>query len=111
MKEKGIARENYTLLNPKSSDIPKYLNMGDLGLLTIANIPAVKKMLSVKVGEYLACGLPVACSHSVEASAQLISKKNCGVILDLQRQDSFEEMHHLIKNYTEIQNNGLKLVQ
>ncbi|MCH7513275.1 MAG: hypothetical protein IH947_04930 [Bacteroidetes bacterium] len=111
LKEKGIAPDDYSLLNPESFEVSKYLNMGDVGLLTIANLPTAKKAISVKFGEYLACGLPVACTPFVEGAAQLILKYKCGVVLDLQLQDSFEQMHHLIKNYTKIQNNGFKVVR
>ncbi|MFQ5768968.1 MAG: glycosyltransferase [bacterium] len=111
MKEKGLAKSEYTLLNPKLTDIPKYLLLGDVGLLTIHNLPTAKKAVSVKFGEYLACGLPVVCTPYVEGAANLIQKNDCGIIVNLDKEETFEQIYYLLKNYDKIQQNGFKLVR
>jgi len=111
LKEKGIAPDDYSLLNPESIEVAKYLNMGDVGLLTIGDLPTAKKAVSVKFGEYLASGLPVVCTPFVSGAAQLIREYKCGIVVDLEDKSSFEQAINLIKNYTEIQNNGFELVK
>lgn len=111
MKEKGIAQNDYLLLNPEPSEVPKFLLMGDVGLLTIGNLPTAKKAVSIKFSEYLACGLPVLCTPFVEGAAQLIQKNDCGILVNLDREDTFEQIYNLIKNYTKIQDNGFNLVR
>lgn len=111
MEEKGIVENDYTLLNPQPSEVSKYLNLGDVGLLIIANLPVSKKFVTVKLGEYLACGLPVICTPFVVGAAQLIQNHDCGIVVDLQKEETFDQIDNLIKNYSKIQNNGFRLVR
>ena len=92
MKEKGLVHSDYTLLNPEPSEVSKYLNMGDVGLLTIENLATARKAVSVKFGEYLACGLPVVCTPYVEGAAQLIKKHECGIVVDLDIENTFDQI-------------------
>ncbi len=107
---KGFIPTDYSLLNPQSNEVPNYLLMGDAGLLVIADLPITKKFVSVKLGEYLACGLPVICTPFVEGASRLIKDNDCGIILDLDNENSLDQIDRLVKNYDRMQLNGFKLV-
>jgi glycosyltransferase involved in cell wall biosynthesis len=111
LEKRGVNKDEYTLLNPETSDIPKFLLMGDVGLLTIADLPTARKAVSVKFGEYLATGLPVICTPFVAGAAQLIRDNGCGIVVDTKEASSFDQINWLLNNYKQIQNNGFKLVK
>jgi len=111
LQEKGISKDDYWLLSPSDDEIPKYLNMGDVGLLVIANLPTAKKAVSIKFSEYLASGLPVVCTPYVAGAAELIHEHRCGIVVDLATKNSFSAIQRLLDHYEELQANGLNLVR
>jgi len=112
MKRKGLKRnEEYSLVNPINSEIPFYLSAGDVGLLAIADLPTARKAVSVKFVEYLSCGLPVICTPFVGGAAELIRKHNCGAVVDLDNDVTFQTLNTLIERNEDTQHRGYQLVR
>lgn len=106
----GILKEDYTLINPKFSDIPNLLLLGDIGLHLETMALATPYCIAVKDGEYLASGLPVIATPWLKGIAGLIEKYNAGIVVDPLNEDYTSEKK-LLEKYETIRKNGLTLVK
>jgi len=109
--ERSVTEDAFTLLSPAPDEVPHYLLMGDAGLLVIEDLPTARKAVSVKFGEYLACGLPVLCTPFVEGAAQLIREYDCGAIVNIDEDSSFQALDRFVSQHGTLQKNGLDLVR
>ena len=111
LKAWSVPEEAVTLLSPADELIPRYLLMGDAGFLIIEDLPTARKAVSVKFGEYLACGLPVICTPFVEGAAGLVRDYDCGIVVNRADRESFKALDDLIRRHDTIRRNGFHLVQ
>ncbi|MCK4352408.1 glycosyltransferase [candidate division WOR-3 bacterium] len=110
LKEK-IQDDEYTIIIPRYREIPNLLLMGDVGLFFLPYCDMSHTLLSIKVGEYLACGLPAIVSSTIGEASRLINKYDCGIAVNLNKsRTSFDKELVLLKNYRTMQKNGILLV-
>ena len=112
-KDAGLAEDDdYLLVNPSSPEqLSEMLSLGDAGLILERKVPNTKVCLSVKLGEYLAAGLPVICTPFVEGAARLIREYDCGLVVNPEAEEPLEKEAELLKAYFRLQNNGFRLVK
>jgi glycosyltransferase involved in cell wall biosynthesis len=68
--------------------------------------------LSVKLGEYLASGLPVICTPFVEGAARLLDRYRCGMAVDPDDpSEPLEKEKEFLRNYETLRDNGFKLAR
>ncbi|MDP2807514.1 MAG: glycosyltransferase [bacterium] len=111
-RDAGLKEGDYLLVNPSSPEqLSEMLALGDAGLILERKAPNTKVCLSVKLGEYLAAGLPVICTPFVEGAARLVRQYDCGLVVDPEAGDPAEREKEFLKNYSRLRNNGFKLVE
>lgn len=62
--------------------MPEWLSAGDLGIVAVPPFPAQRFRSPIKVGEYLACGLPYVVCRGVSEDDQWAERHQVGVVLD-----------------------------
>ena len=108
----GLKEGDYLLVNPSSPEqLSEMLALGDAGLILERKMPNTKVCLSVKLGEYLAAGLPVICTPFVEGAARLVRQYDCGLVVNPEAEELLEKETEFLKAYSRLQNNGFKLVE
>lgn len=102
--------DDFLILSPEPEEVPRLLNIGDVGLLCERKFLTQKVCLSVKFGEYLASGMPVICTPWVLGARNLIERHNCGIVVDPDKKDDFRErISYLLDNYDGLAQNALSL--
>lgn len=78
----AIPRERVTIRSVPYAEVPMHLSLGDVGLCFIK--PSLSKLSSspTKIGEYLACGLPILANAGVGDVEELVRRQRVGVVLD-----------------------------
>ena len=76
------------------SEVPDYLNASDIGLSFQVSTPSSLGVSATKVGEYMACGLPVASNHGVGDIERIIQDGQFGAVL---QNDSREEVDRVAR--------------
>lgn len=64
-----------------SSDMPAYLSSADVGLCFLHPFPSKLACSPIKLGEYLACGLPVVSTSGCGDYDSLIERESVGVVV------------------------------
>ncbi|MCK4307556.1 glycosyltransferase [candidate division WOR-3 bacterium] len=105
----GVKKEDYTLINPLPGEVPDYLLLGDVGLHLESIAIATPYGIAIKDGEYLASGLPVICTPWLRGITPFIEKYKAGIVIDPNLHSAELELY-LLKNYEELRQGGLKLV-
>lgn len=99
------------LVNPSSPEqLSQMLALGDAGLILERKASNTKICLSVKLGEYLAAGLPVICTPFVEGAARLIREYDCGLVVNPEAGEPLEKEKKFIEDHPRLRKNGFKLV-
>ncbi|HID63004.1 MAG TPA: glycosyltransferase, partial [Anaerolineae bacterium] len=103
----------FYVMSAEQRQVARYLAAADLGALPIgrpsrvADDPryaqAAATRISIKFTEYLACGLPVVCSHHAGAAAELVRKQEIGIVYDEVPLESMREwLSHWLGNRSAI---------
>ncbi len=109
--EEGLGPDDFRIYHPAGPELADMMAMGDAGLILERKVANTKVCLSVKLGEYLAAGMPVICTPHVEGVARLIEKYRCGIVVDPDQDEPMEKEGGLLADYGNCRNNGLKLVE
>lgn len=109
--DEGLGPDDFRIYHPSDIELPDMLTLGDAGLILERKMPNTKVCLSVKLGEYLASGMPVICTPPVEGVARLIDKYDCGLVVDPDEHETMEKEKAFLNNYENCRNNGFKLVE
>lgn len=90
------------------SEMPGYLCRADAGIFFIR--PTLSKQAScpIKMGEYLACGLPIISNTGIGDVAEIISSRNIGIVVE---GFSWECYSGAVKKLTELLKEGAALRQ
>ncbi len=110
LQAEGLASGDYRVFHPSSAEVAEMLSLGDAGLILERKMPNTKVCLSVKLGEYLAAGLPVICTPHVEGVARLVDRYQCGLIVDPDCDPPLDGERDFLNLYREFQENGFRLV-
>jgi glycosyltransferase involved in cell wall biosynthesis len=64
-------------------DVPKFLSASDLAFATVRMTPSRSALSLVKVGEYLASGLPIVITEGVGDDSDAIRDHDAGAVIDI----------------------------
>lgn len=75
-------RKYVNIASALSMEVPGYLNLASVGIYFIK--PCYSKLAScpTKLGEYLACGLPVIINGGIGDTGEIVQENNVGVIVE-----------------------------
>ncbi|MEX2013860.1 MAG: glycosyltransferase, partial [Parcubacteria group bacterium] len=106
LRKRGVPTGEFrVILSPK--DPEEVLNIGDVGLHVMGDLPITSTVIAVKFGEYLAAGLPVIVSKNLVSITDLVDKYRCGVVIDrLDQKDVRVKMQKLVKERETIKRNA-----
>ncbi len=76
-----IPPERVTVLSVPQPDVPRYLAAADAGLLLRQPSRLTKVVQPVKLGEYLAAGLPVVVSRGAGRVAEMVERSGAGIVV------------------------------
>ncbi len=84
----GLPASSYTIVSCAASDVPRYLSAADVGLM-LRDQSTVNRVASpLKLGEYLAAGLPVIVTPGLGDYSRLVETHSLGRIIDLASADA-----------------------
>lgn len=78
------------------SEVPDYLNAADIGLSFQVSTPSSLGVSATKVGEYMACGLPVASNHGVGDIERIVTDGQFGAVLQNDSQDEIDRVARVL---------------
>jgi glycosyltransferase involved in cell wall biosynthesis len=107
----GLTPEDLMIVHPAGEEVGELLALGDAGLLLERKLPNTKVCLSVKLGEYLASGLPVICTPFVEGAARLVRQHDCGLVIDPEGNDSLEKETTFLRDIGRLREKGLAVAR
>ncbi len=108
----GLAPADFMIINPRPGQLPEVRALGDAGLILERRVANTHACLSVKLGEYLASGLPVICTPFVEGAARLLDRYRCGMAVDPDDpSEPLEKEKEFLRNYETLRDNGFKLAR
>lgn len=81
MKEAKIDRSDVTILEVEHNNIPRYLNKAKVGLAFYKPGYSRKGCCPTKIGEYLACGLPLVINAGIGDMDRVIGENNIGAVI------------------------------
>jgi len=96
----GILEEDYRISFVSHNEIPKYIMMADIGLLLRKNISINNVASPTKLGEYLACGVPVIATPYIGDIKELFNKNKIGFFTKLDSKTN-KELYTFIKDVQE----------
>lgn len=108
----GLSDGDFRIIHPRPDQLNQVRSLGDAGLILERKVANTHACLSVKLGEYLASGLPVICTPHVEGAARLIKRHRCGLVVD--PDDPLEPLakeRYFLEHYRTLRENGFKLAR
>ncbi len=110
--KEGLLETDFRIIHPGPGQLDEVRALGDAGLILERKAANTHACLSVKLGEYLASGLPVICTPHVEGAARLVDQYDCGLVVDPDDpQEPLEKEKEFIKRYRYLRENGFKLAR
>ncbi len=101
-----ISKKDYTILDCNPHEMPKYLQIGDYGLVPLReNISnngmkvIAETMIGLKVSEYLSCGLPIIVNGYIKGIRSLIEKFKIGVYFDIEKPIDLQKGINFMNNH------------
>ena len=79
----GYPAGRLTLLSVPHEAVARYLSAADVGFATVRMAPSRRFCSPVKVGEYLASGLPVVITDGIGDDSEHIRDNDAGAVIDL----------------------------
>ena len=84
LSKRGVDSSTYHLDTVDHHEVPDYLCAADVGLCFVQQSPSRLYCSPIKVGEYLACGLPVYISKGIGEDSDWIEKHGAGGVIDFE---------------------------
>lgn len=105
--EQGVALDEAEVIARKlpHAEVPHYLNAADIGLSFQVSTPSSLGVSATKVGEYMACGLPVASNLGVGDIAEIVQDGSFGAVL---ADDSQAEIDRVARVLTTLARNATR---
>lgn len=82
-REGGYPLNRLDIASVPHADVPRYLCAADLAFATVRMAQSRRALSLVKVGEYLACGLPTVITEGVGDDSDIIRDHKAGAVIDL----------------------------
>jgi len=120
LRKEGIQDDEIRIVSANSlPEVSKYLNLAFYGCLPYRKIRDIhdeniaKTMISTKMTEYLAAGLPILSNSNIGGASELIQKYGLGTIIDLEGCEFESDSTKWIdpRNDTEIKSRCLRIAQ
>jgi glycosyltransferase involved in cell wall biosynthesis len=77
----GISRDDYFVRRADHADVPSWLSAADAGLALIRGAECERGSSPIKIGEYLAAGLPVVVTDGIGDFSDLVVREGVGVVI------------------------------
>ncbi len=81
LRARGFGESDVVVKKLAASEMPRYLSAGDVGISFIKSCFSKKGSSPTKVGEYLACGLPVVLNGDIGDQADLAAERETCVVV------------------------------
>lgn len=95
----GLEENDYILLaNIYYPEIKDYYSLADIGLIAVPPGYSKKFTSSIKIGEYLCCGLPYIICKGIGEDDFIAEKYQVGVVLNYLTPDELEKNYHKINS-------------
>lgn len=91
----GVDSAKLHILEAERSDMPHYLQAADTGVFFIKPSYSKKASSPVKMGEMLACGLPVIANANVGDVDAILRETGCGLLIESFTDEAFQEAARL----------------
>jgi len=102
----GLMPQEVTILSVPPLDVPRWLAVSDLGLSFRKTDETDRVSSPVKVGEYLAAGIPVVISPRQGDYSSDVHEKNLGLVIDLIADDA--QLTSLLKTFLQMSGDELQ---
>lgn len=79
------------------AEMPSYLSSADVGLCFLRPFPSKLSCSPIKLGEYLACGLPVVSTSGCGDYDRLVSERRVGVVVPNSERDTYPKVARSLK--------------
>lgn len=79
--QNNLTRQDFTILNLNPADVPRYIGLGDIALLFIKQTLSKLASCPTKVGECLACGIPLIVNTMMGDIGRIVEEKGVGVVV------------------------------
>lgn len=77
----GLPASHFVIRSVPYQGVPEWMSAADMAVILRDNILLNHVASPIKMAEYLACGLPVACSEAIGDISELVSRETLGVVL------------------------------
>jgi glycosyltransferase involved in cell wall biosynthesis len=77
---RGVARERITVTGVPHDEVPNWFSLAAAGILLIKSAPSKRASAPTKLGEFLACGVPVVTTPGIGDSDALVTGNRVGVV-------------------------------
>jgi|GEM_PF-938659 glycosyltransferase involved in cell wall biosynthesis len=111
MDECGMSPADYVLTETKTNtETARHLKLAHYALLPFRQTPDSvdaligRTVITSKIGEYLASGLPVICDGKLGGARRIIAENGLGCIYDGDRKDLARKIRNIEHNYDRIRN-------
>ncbi len=114
LKEYGLSPQDYTIKSINSDEMYKYLWSSDIGIFFYKPAFSRAATYPTKLGEYIACGLPVIGNTGVGDTEEIILENNLGSIVYSFEEKEYKrafEMAVALTNGNDFQNRASALVR
>ena len=90
----GIDGAEYLVHRAERDAVPGWLSAADAGIAFIRTATCERGSSPVKIGEYLAVGLPVVITNSIGNYSDLIARENIGAVISAHTSESYLKAAH-----------------
>jgi glycosyltransferase involved in cell wall biosynthesis len=97
LENKKLYRDSISVLNVDHQSVPRYLMQAKAGMVFYRQGYSNKGRSPTKVGEYLACGLPVIINRDIGDSEEIIKKEGVGFIIEEFSNSEYERVSGQLK--------------
>jgi len=82
LRQREIPQERCVVKRCLPHEVPRYLSTADSGIIMRKNMPVNNLASPIKIGEYLACGLPVIFTKGIGDYSEALSAADAGLVLN-----------------------------
>ena len=87
---KGVSADSYTILTAPPNEVAQYLSLADVGISFRKPYYSQVASSPTKLGEYLACGLPIITNRGIGDSEEFIKEHKVGILVNSFNIESYE---------------------
>ena len=92
MTKRSIPESAYSIQQAAYRDIPKHISMADLSIFFIKPLYSKLSSCPTKLGESLACGLPVVINSGIGDCDRIVKENNVGIVMDDLNNGSYQKV-------------------